>query len=186
MNIKNNARGRASCQALRQALLELLESQELPQITIAQLCRQAGVNRSTFYAHYENIGDLLNELEEEMDSTLLSQFRWVRDMDSAMLDRRSFLIVTRHIATYPAFFRARLHNPSMQTGRLKAGMNWLMEEVVGPYARARNDSPLLPYYMAFGRAGIFEVLGLWIDRNCAEAPEEIAQLLHQMAIGDFI
>ncbi len=186
MNTKNNARSEASRQALRKALLALLEKQELSQITAAQLCREAGVNRSTFYAHYENLWDVLAELEEEMDNDLLSQFQWVSDTNSAMLDQRSYLIVTKHIASYPAFFRARLNNSSVRDGRFRLGMDWLMEQVVLPYAKSLNNSTLLPYYMAFGRAGMFEVLQMWIDGNCKESPEEIATLLHEMTIQRFL
>ena len=44
-----------------EALLALLEQKDLEYITVKELCRQAGVNRSTFYLHYETIGDLMNE-----------------------------------------------------------------------------------------------------------------------------
>ncbi len=186
MNTKNNARSQASRQALRKALLTLLETQELSEITAAQLCREAGVNRSTFYAHYENMWDVLEELEKEMDNAMLSQFRWVSDTNSAMLDKRSFLIITEQIASYPAFFRARLNNPSVRDGRFKLGMDWLMDQVVLPYAKSLNDTPLLPYFMAFGRAGMFEVLRLWIDGNCKESPEDIAALLHEVTIQRFL
>ncbi len=186
MNTKNNSRSQASRQALRKALLALLEKQELSEITAAQLCREAGVNRSTFYAHYGNMWDVLAELEEEMDNALLSQFQWVRDTQDAMLDKRSFLIITKQIASYPAFFRARLNNPSVRNGRFKLGMDWLMEQVVLPYAKSRSDTPLLPYYMEFFRAGFFQVLGLWIDGNCKESAEDIATLLHEMTIQRFL
>ncbi len=186
MNTKNNSRSQASRQALRQALLTLLEKQELSEITAAQLCREAGINRSTFYAHYENMWDVLAELEEEMDNALLAQFRWVRDTQSAMLDKRSFLIITEQIASYPAFFRARLNNPSVRDGRFKIGMDWLMDQVIFPYAKSLNDTPLLPYFMAFGRAGMFEVLGLWIDGNCKESAEDIATVLYEMTIQRFL
>ena len=44
-----------------EALLALLEKKDLPYITVKEICQQAGVNRSTFYLHYETIGDLLAE-----------------------------------------------------------------------------------------------------------------------------
>ena len=43
------------------AFLELLEKKELAYITVKEICEKAGVNRSTFYLHYETIGDLLEE-----------------------------------------------------------------------------------------------------------------------------
>ncbi len=186
MNTKNNARSQASRAALRQALLKLLEKQELSEITASQLCREAEVNRSTFYAHYENIWDLLAELEEEMDNALLAQFQWVQDSNRAMLDKQSILTITTQIASNPAFFRARLNNPSLKAGRFRIGMDYITNQIILPYAQNMNDTPLLPYYMAFGMAGIFEVLRMWIANNCTESAEDIAQLLYEMAIDNFM
>ena len=48
------------------ALLELLEQKDFEYITIKEICALAGVNRSTFYLHYENTRDLLTEATEQM------------------------------------------------------------------------------------------------------------------------
>ena len=44
-----------------QALLLLLEKKDFDYITVKEICEKAGVNRSTFYLHYETIDDLLME-----------------------------------------------------------------------------------------------------------------------------
>ncbi len=182
MNTKNNARSRASREALRRGLLTLLEQQELQEITVAQLCREAGVNRSTFYSHYENIWNVLEELEEEMDQSLRAQLRWVTDIDSAMLDQKTYLVLTRQIAAYPAFFRARYHNPSVRAGRFDSGMQWLKEEMLASAAmRGRNHAMLL-YYLSYTFAGITEVLRSWVDGGCQESAQEIADVLYEMAV----
>lgn len=44
-------------EALEAGLWELLREQELADISVAALCRQAGVHRTTFYGHHRNIFD---------------------------------------------------------------------------------------------------------------------------------
>ena len=44
-----------------EALILLLEKKEYSFITIKEVCEKAGVNRSTFYLHYETMDDLLTE-----------------------------------------------------------------------------------------------------------------------------
>ena len=44
-----------------EALLSILEKKDFEYITIKEICDAAGVNRSTFYLHYENTYDLLQE-----------------------------------------------------------------------------------------------------------------------------
>lgn len=44
-----------------EAFLRLLEKKDISYITVKEICETAGVNRSTFYLHYETISDLLSE-----------------------------------------------------------------------------------------------------------------------------
>ena len=57
-----------------EALIALLEEKDLEFITVKEICQRAGVNRSTFYLHYETIADLVNEALEQIDRRFLSYF----------------------------------------------------------------------------------------------------------------
>ncbi len=59
-------RTRLTKSLIRQAFTELLQQKPMQRITVKELCGKAGVNRSTFYAHYTDIYDLLAKLEEDM------------------------------------------------------------------------------------------------------------------------
>ena len=53
------------------AFLDLLDRKDFAYITVKELCQAAGVNRSTFYLHYETMGDLLSESVEAIMSEFL-------------------------------------------------------------------------------------------------------------------
>ena len=57
-----------------EALINLLEYKDIDYITIKEICNKAGVNRSTFYLHYENISDLVNECMEYVNQKFLGKF----------------------------------------------------------------------------------------------------------------
>lgn len=57
------------------ALLELLEKKDFSYITVKEICEKAEVNRSTFYLHYETIGDLLEESIDYIQKKFLSSFQ---------------------------------------------------------------------------------------------------------------
>ena len=44
-----------------EAFLAILEKKDFAYITVKEICEAAGVNRSTFYLHYETMADLLAE-----------------------------------------------------------------------------------------------------------------------------
>ena len=57
---------------MNEALITLLEKKDLEYITVKEICQTAGVNRSTFYLHYESVSDLVNETVETINARFLS------------------------------------------------------------------------------------------------------------------
>ena len=74
-----------------EALLLLLEKKEFEFITVKEICEKAGVNRSTFYLHYENVGDLLRETVELIGRRFYSSFEKKATMPQALLWSNRFL-----------------------------------------------------------------------------------------------
>ena len=54
-----------SKQLIHNAIAELLHEKPLDKITVSDVVRHANINRSTFYAHYENIPAVLNSLLQQ-------------------------------------------------------------------------------------------------------------------------
>ena len=51
---------------LQQAMLELLKEKDARSITVRELTQRADVNRGTFYAHYKDVFDLLDQMEQDL------------------------------------------------------------------------------------------------------------------------
>lgn len=67
MNTKNNQRTRLSKMLFKNALMDLLkEKGSINKVSVRELCDRAELNRSTFYAHYQEPKDLLMEIETEL------------------------------------------------------------------------------------------------------------------------
>ena len=62
---------------LREGLLSLLKEKPLSRITVTDLCQASGVNRATFYNHYETVPmilrDILREYAEKIEQTFRSE-----------------------------------------------------------------------------------------------------------------
>ena len=72
-----NRRVRMTKRLMKDALLELLEKQELASISVTAICETADVHRSTFYKYYTDPVDLLKEIEQDF----LSQIPNPQNMD---------------------------------------------------------------------------------------------------------
>lgn len=62
---KTDRRTLYTCRAIKDALLELLRTKDFGDITVADLCRVAEISRGTFYLHYTNIPEVLEELFDD-------------------------------------------------------------------------------------------------------------------------
>ncbi|MET1249017.1 TetR/AcrR family transcriptional regulator [Sporolactobacillus sp. STCC-11] len=63
---KNNRRTHYTIQVIKDAFLRLLSTTELSKITVTQICREADVNRGTFYLHFDDPIDLFHKIETEL------------------------------------------------------------------------------------------------------------------------
>ena len=59
---------------MSESLLILLEKKDIDYITVKEICEKAGVNRSTFYLHYDTIDDLFAETIERLNHDFVSSF----------------------------------------------------------------------------------------------------------------
>lgn len=61
-------RAKKTITALRTALFRLLKTTTVDDITVTGLCREAGINRRTFYLHYDNVLEVFNDYEDQLAS----------------------------------------------------------------------------------------------------------------------
>lgn len=71
---KNESKYFNTAKKMNDALITLLETKEFEYITIKEICHIANVNRSTFYLHYSNMNDLLEETIKSLNLSFNSHF----------------------------------------------------------------------------------------------------------------
>ena len=67
---KNESKYFNTALKMNDALISLLASKDFEYITIKDICEKAGVNRSTFYLHYSNTSDLLEEVIDRLNENV--------------------------------------------------------------------------------------------------------------------
>lgn len=71
---KNESKYFNTARLMDEALLLLLDKKEYEFITVKEICQKAGVNRSTFYLHYEGVEDLFRETVEMISERFFEAF----------------------------------------------------------------------------------------------------------------
>lgn len=67
MNVQNNKRKRLSQEKIEKAFVTLLQGKELNQITVTDICKMTGLNRTTFYNNYLDIYDLADKIRLKLN-----------------------------------------------------------------------------------------------------------------------
>ena len=67
---KQNKRVLLTKRMIKDALIELMDKKDISKITISDVCSIAEVNRSTFYSHYKDIGEVLTDAEDDIIAKL--------------------------------------------------------------------------------------------------------------------
>ena len=75
MEQMENQRVRLSKRLIKESLTGLLKEADVHKISIRTLCEQAGINRSTFYKYYGSQYDVLEEMENDLISSICGTLR---------------------------------------------------------------------------------------------------------------
>ena len=184
---KNESKYFNTAQKFDKALLSLLEKKEFEYITIREICEKAGVNRSTFYLHYENTCDLLHEATGYVIDSFLSYFTNDRNSISLNLEECNinelFFITPKYITPYLTFikdnrqiFKTTLkHLGTMEFDRVYQKMfDNIFSPVLSRFKFPENERP---YVMKFYLSGITAIVMEWLENNCRESIENITKII---------
>ena len=166
MNTHNNKRRRESCQKIEKAFMELLQSKELSEITVSQLCKITGLNRSTFYANYMDIYDLADKLRKALEDNF-------EQMYSAEIEQgfnsNDYLRLFRHIYENRLFYRTYL--------KLGYAHEYRIFTYDTALAREHFGNRFIEYHCEFFRAGITKIIEMWLEGGCKESPEDMEEII---------
>ena len=170
-----------------EALIALLEKKDLEYITVKEICHQAGVNRSTFYLHYESIAELLDETMEMINQRFLSYFPQeeeavLGDMEHRELNDLVF-VTQEYLLPYLRFiqdnkkvYRAAFRNPSSMQVNARYGV--LKQRILDPILeRFEIPAARRPYYIAYYVEGIAAIVKEWLRHDCGDSVEMIAAII---------
>ena len=172
MNKTNNKRNQKSEDAIRKAYLNLVVSRNDPEtITVSDICKKAGINRTTFYAHYLDINDLLTSIYDWMMQEFLNVFNEEIENNHHSFD---FLKLFRNIKENQIFYKLYFKlGFDFKQIFLKNGESF---DIAGSYFK---DMSHVDYHVEFFSAGITAMIQKWLDSGCKESPETMGKILEE-------
>ena len=169
------------------ALISLLKKKPFEYITVSEICETAGVNRSTFYLHYETIGDLLGETTRYLLDDFLGYF--TTDTKSAVeyLKNRNLdeLVFTDDKYLVPYLTYIQENKEIFRTALLHIGdlgledvYKRMFENIFAPILnRFQYPTDIQPYVMMYYLNGINAIVLEWLRNGCDTSIQEISEII---------
>ncbi|MDF2985978.1 MAG: hypothetical protein K0R50_1488 [Eubacterium sp.] len=178
MNIKNNQRSQHTQNKIKQILIEFLKSKNIHQISVQDICRKADINRTTFYAHYDDIYDLMFKIEQEKEKGIISLFLEPESGMYNIINEKSLEKLINFIYENSDFYRVYLNDfESSKAIDKSIAASW--KKYIEPALRKVNDKSEieLRYQFEYFKSGLNGVIKNWLNTNCQESPSKLARLI---------
>ena len=172
-----------------EALLSILDKKDYEYITVKEVCEKAGVNRSTFYLHYEGMQDLLDETAGYLNDLFLEHMEknnvhaeLVKNIPTMPLENLR-LVTHKYVTPYLEFISE--HRKVFMTSvkiygllKLDKAYDALYKHVLDPIlARFNVEETERGYIIAFYVNGLIAMVTRWIQRGLKEPIEKIADII---------
>lgn len=166
MNTKNNKRKRESIQKIEQVLIEFLQTKELNQISVSDICKEADLNRSTFYANYADIFELADTIREKLEAEVSELYK---DDITKGYNSNNYLLLFQHIKENQIFYRTYF----------KLGYDEKYKILQYDYNLAKKHfgDRFIEYHMEFFKSGLNRIIKIWLQNGCKETPEEMFEIM---------
>lgn len=160
------------------ALIELLNKKEYEFITIKEICAKAGVNRSTFYLHYNNIDDLLRECIENQNKQFCKCFKenakeFIKKINFCEIDELN-LITPQYLTPYLNFIKenkmvhqiAIKHSYIMNSHQKYADLfKYIFKPILKRFGvEEKKHNFIMQYFLN----GVVAIINEWIKGGCKE------------------
>ena len=145
-------------------------------ITVREICETADINRSTFYMHYKDIYELLDEIEEqvyqEIDAIFSKESPSIHNMEQ-LLD---------YVQTHKTLLECLLQQGS---GLAISRFSTILHAHYGKYLRryaGNGFSAENEYLYEFLYTGILGVLQKWLQNECKDDRNQVADVMWRMIV----
>ena len=179
---KNESKYFYTASLMNQALLELLEKKDIEFITVTEIARKAGVNRSTFYLHYDNIYELLEETLENLNKEFVTSFS---DKNSIEIksEKSAFLITDEYLRPYLSFCKKnkrvlKLVHRKPHLFQNETVYRKMYDTIFYPaISQFVQEETQKVYNLEFFTQGVSGIIRKWIELDCVTDIEDLVGII---------
>lgn len=183
MKEKIDRRVRRTREQLRAGLIELMREKSMNEITVKELSDLVDINRGTFYLHYKDIFDMVEQIETELSEELLG-FLDCHQKDSQVKTPLPMLTDIFQFLAKNADICTVLLSPYGDISFLSKLEKLVHIKCIPMLRQVSMDAePMMcEYFFAFILSGCVGIFQTWLNDGMKQSPEEIASIVEQIIL----
>lgn len=166
MNTANNRRRRESVERIEKVFIDMLQTKELNEISVSDICKQAGLNRTTFYANYTDIYGLADSIRDKLENEVSEVYQ---EEINTGINSNDYLKLFKHIKANQLFYKTYF--------KLGYDNNYRIVTYDVNLAQEHFQNRFIEYHIEFFKAGITKIIKMWIENGCQESPEDMFEII---------
>lgn len=170
MNTPNNKRKKDSKEKIEKTFIQLIQTKEIDEVTVTDICKLSNLNRSTFYSNYIDIYDLAEKVKDRMANEFASMYINNLDNFKQNSNPENYLKMFKHIKDNQIFYKTYF---KLESSTFISPIKKYDNELAKKYYDNKN----IDYHIEFFRAGLNAVIKKWLLNGCKESPEEISEVI---------
>ena len=175
--VKGNRRILYTKKVIKDSLIELLQDKKIHQVTVTDICKNANINRGTFYTHYKDAYDLLQSMEDDLFNQILEYIE-----ETPLEDYKEILLlkvlelIKENKDLCKILFSRHMESDIMDRILLVASKANIDKFI----SHSQVDDVFLDYFIKYTVGGVFSVVQTWLGNNLKESPEEIVAIINNI------
>lgn len=175
--IKKDRRVKYTVMMLKDALVQLMKDEHISRISVKSLCELADINRSTFYAHFDDQYALLRYIEHEVMDNVKQALKNQSFDDKRPISFQVLHRILEYVRENAELFKALLSD-NCEPGIQREIMNF--SQVISFHLNKKYDKRVQDYLTIYGTTGCISLLQKWLHDDMPESTTQITEYILQM------
>ena len=186
-NIIPDERYSVADEAILGAFFKLLKEKKPDRITVSDITKTAGIARSTFYNHYQDIPSLISAVEDKTIHDVFSMMENFQPKNDRDICSSYFLTLCRYTMENP-FLSGLLSTPHGNDlfEKMLTMLHHYVTKTTSNSRPARHTKEEVSYVITCAIGSTIGVLHKWSRDNFNLAPEVIADILSEIFLSGML
>ena len=178
MKKKEDRRIAMTKRMLKNALTEMLKETDIYHITVRELCDRADINRTTFYKHYGNQFELLDDMESDLLDMVEKTIK--TDNNNCNTIEKLLIFLEDNIEFVELLLNANI-DPAFPQKLFSLAIIESSIESIFPNV-PKNEYEYIYHFVLYG---IYEMIRHWLNKEQRETPKYMSEIIHERLSYNF-